>query len=428
MTLMERARKGEIPDELYEVARREGKSPEEIRDGVLSGRIVVVKNKNRDIVPLAIGDGLRTKVNANIGTSEAQTDPAIEIRKLEAALEAKTDAIMDLSTAGDIPEIRKKLIRNSPVAFGTVPIYEVAIDKVRAGEPMVMMTPQEILMKIEEHARQGVDFVTIHAGIRKFIVEELEKMPRMMDFVSRGGSFIAEWIAYNNKENPLYEYFDDILDIARTYELTLSLGDGCRPGSIADSTDWAQIAELVQIGELVERCRKAGVQAMVEGPGHIPVHQVAMNVKLEKSICKGAPFYVLGPIVTDIAPGYDHIVSAIGGAIAAASGADFLCYVTRAEHLSLPTPEDVREGVIACRIAAHAGDLAKGIPGAYEWDYELSKARADFNWEKVFELAIDGKTAKEIYSRFPINNNHVCSMCGTFCALKKIGEIRRSRM
>lgn len=427
MTVLEKARKGKITDEMIEIAKLERKSPEEIRDGIAEGRIVLVKNVKRNIVPLALGDGLRTKVNANIGTSEAQPDIELELKKLACAIEAKTDAVMDLSTAGDIPRIRKKIIENSPVPVGTVPIYEVAIDKVRNNEPMVAMRAEEILMKIEEHASQGVDFVTVHAGIRKFIVDRLKENPRMMDFVSRGGSFIAEWIFYNDQENPLYEYFDDLLDIARTYELVLSLGDGCRPGCIADSTDWAQMAELMQIGELVERCRKAGVQAIVEGPGHIPIHQVVLNVKLEKAICKGAPFYVLGPLVTDIAPGYDHIVSAIGGAIAASAGADFLCYVTRAEHLSLPTPEDVREGVIATRIAAHAGDIAKGIKGASDWDFELSKARAQFNWERVFELAVDPKLAKEIYSRFPVSDSTICSMCGSFCALKKMGEIRKAR-
>jgi phosphomethylpyrimidine synthase len=427
MTLMEMAKSGKITDEMKLAAELEGCKPEYIRDGLAEGTIILVKNRLRNIAPLAIGKGLRTKVNANIGTSENKCDIQFELEKLNSALEAKADAVMDLSTSGDLKSIRETILKNSPVPVGTVPVYETAVNKAVNNEPMVTMTDEELLMTIEEHARQGVDFVTIHCGIRKFIVDRLAEHPRLMDFVSRGGSFIAEWIFYNQKENPLYERFDDIIEIARSYELVLSLGDGCRPGAIADASDWAQMAELLQIAELVERCRKAGVQAMVEGPGHIPIHQIEMNVRVQKSVCKGAPFYVLGPIVTDIAPGYDHITSAIGGAIAAASGADFLCYVTRTEHLALPSPDDVREGVFAARIAAHAGDIAKGISGAEKWDFEMSSARATVNWERMFALAIDEKLAREIRSKIPASTDEVCSMCGEYCALKKMGEIRRAR-
>ncbi|MCD6098612.1 phosphomethylpyrimidine synthase ThiC [bacterium] len=425
MTIIEKAQKGIITEQMRLVAEEENLSPEFIRKGVASGTIAIIKNNKREIKPLAVGEGLRTKVNANIGTSEDIADVKLELEKLKAAVDAKADAVMDLSTGGDLRSIREQIIKNSPVAVGTVPIYEVSVNKFRSGEGMIRMTPDEIFDTIEAQAEQGVDFMTVHCGVTRSTVERLEKSGRIVDVVSRGGAFLIMWMYYNKRENPLYEYFDRLLEIAHRYDVTLSLGDGLRPGGLPDATDRPQVQEMIFLGELVKKAREKGVQAIIEGPGHIPINEIEMNVKLEKKLCHNAPFYVLGPLVTDIAAGYDHITAAIGGAIAAAAGADFLCYVTRTEHLSLPDVDAVREGVIAARIAAHAGDIAKGVKGAYEQDLEMSKARHALDWEKMLSLAIDPKRASKLRSAAPPTDEDVCTMCGEYCALKRLGEIRR---
>lgn len=426
MSLLEEVEKGNAEEIVDQVADKEPLSSEELRKKLLEGKVVIPLNDKRDFPPIGIGEGLTTKVNANLGTSKDKDSIDFELKKLRAALDAGTDTVMDLSTGGDLEKIRKKIIDNSPVPLGTVPIYETSVRVVSQDKPMIQMTPDEIFDTIEEQAKQGVDFITVHCGVTMKVVEMLyEKKTRLIDIVSRGGSFLVEWIHYNEKENPLYAQFDRLLDIAKKYELTLSLGDGLRPGAIDDATDRLQIMELTDLGTLVSKAREAGVQAIVEGPGHVPVDEIEMNIKLQKSLCDDAPFYVLGPIVTDIAPGYDHITAAIGGAMAASYGADFLCYVTRAEHLALPDIEAVKEGVYATRIAAHAGDIAKGIPGAKEWDNKISKARNDLDWEEMISLALNKNLAEDIRGKSSPEDEDVCSMCGEFCALKKIGELRR---
>ncbi len=424
MTLVEQARSGVELPEFREVAEYEGVLLEHVIRGVAEGRIVIPKNNSRPrgVRSVGIGDGLSVKVNANIGTSADVADIGNELSKLRAALEAGADTVMDLSTGGDLVAVRKAIIEHSSVPVGTVPIYEAAVRLRTQGKPVVKMTPDELFETIEEQAKQGVDFMTVHAGLTARAVELLISAGRVMNVVSRGGAFLFQWIRYNERENPLYEHFDRLLEIARRYDVTLSLGDGMRPGAIVDATDRPQIEELIALGELVDRAREAGVQAMVEGPGHIPLHQIETNIRLQKSLCKGAPFYVLGPVVTDIAPGYDHITSAIGGAWAAYFGADFLCYVTRTEHLSLPDVDAVREGVIVTRIAAHAADVARGNRRAIEWDEKMSRARFDLDWEKQIKLAIDPKRAKAIRSATPPSDENVCTMCGEYCALKLVRE------
>ncbi len=419
MTQLEAARKGIITPEMEDVARAEGYSPEEIRERVAQGRIVITKNvKHTHCKATGIGHGLRTKVNANIGTSSDLVDLEEELAKLHAALEAGADAVMDLSTGGDLDVIRKRIVEESPVPVGTVPIYQAAIESRRREQPVVEMSVDEIFEAIRKHAEDGVDFVTVHCGVTRETVARMEKEGRILGVVSRGGAFLIAWMQYNNRENPLYEYYDRLLELAREYDLTLSLGDGFRPGCLADATDRGQIQELIVIGELVQRAWDAGVQVMVEGPGHVPLDQVAANMVLQKRLCHGAPFYVLGPLVTDVAPGYDHIVAAIGGAIAASNGADFICYVTPSEHLRLPTVDDVREGVIAARIAGHAADLVKGVPGAREWDLEMAKARWDLDWDRQIRLAIDPARARAMRETRPPREEEVCTMCGEFCAIK----------
>lgn len=425
MTRIERARKGIITDEIKLVAERENISVEELLRGLSDGRIVVPLNRKRRIEkPCAIGEGVRTKVNANIGTSPDMCDIEFEIKKLRVAIEAGADTVMDLSTGGDIGEIRRKLLSVCEVPFGTVPIYEAGIRAIEKYGAIVRMREEDIFDAIREQAEDGVDFMTIHAGLTMKGVERLKRQGRLTDVVSRGGTFLTGWMIHNERENPLYEKFDLVLEIAREYDITLSLGDGLRPGSISDSSDRAQIDELLTIGELVDRAREAGVQVMVEGPGHVPINEIEANVLLEKKICRGAPFYVLGPIVTDIASSYDHIAAAIGGAIASACGADFLCYVTPSEHLSIPSPEDVREGVIGARIAAHAGDIAKGIRGAREWDDRMSAARKRLDWETQIKLSIDPEKARKMHERFP-SRGVGCSMCGKYCAVELINEFLR---
>ena len=424
MTQLEYAKQGKITPEMELVAQLEGVSPEFIRTGIARGEIVLpFNNRYRIEKPVAIGKGVRTKVNANIGSSTDVADLELELAKVRAAIDAGADTIMDLSTGNDIGEFRRAIRKAFPGPMGTVPIYEAAIEAAKQHGGIIFMTPDLIFDVIERHAKDGVDFITVHAGVTFAALDRLRATGRVTDIVSRGATFLLVWMLKNKEENPLYTQFDRLLEIAREYDLTLSLGDGFRPGSIADSTDAAQIHELMTLGELQQRALKAGVQVMIEGPGHIPIHMVAENVKLEKQLCHNAPFYVLGPVVTDIAPGYDHITAGIGAAIAAAAGADFICYVTPSEHLALPTPDEVYEGVIAARIAAHAGDIAKGVKGAYDWDLRMSQARKKLDWNKMAELAIDPtKVRKRRAESLPAVPD-VCTMCGKYCAIKLLMDV-----
>lgn len=407
---------------LTAVTRREGLKLKELKELLTKGQVVILKNKKRKITPVAIGRKTRVKVNANIGTSPDRADLAMELEKLRGAITAGADTVMDLSVGGDVDEVRRAILQESTVPVGTVPIYQVALTarKRRVSFPEVKV--KDIFQCIEKHLADGVDFITVHCGITQKTLETLRARPRLGGVVSRGGMMMIEWMRYNQKENPLYEFYDELLTLTKEFQATFSLGDGLRPGALADATDEAQIRELVTIGELVQRARAAGVQVMVEGPGHIPLDQIEANVLLEKTVCDGAPFYVLGPLVTDIACGYDHIAAAIGGAVAAWFGADLLCYVTPSEHLGLPDIEDVREGVIASRIAAHAADIARRHPGAMEWDNSLSRFRANLNWEKMLAESLDPKRAKEIFSLLTSRTKGACTMCGEFCAVKKTKE------
>lgn len=403
------------------IAKDEGVDIEFIRRGLAQGRIVTPKNKKRALSkPCGIGEGLKTKINANIGTSKDSSDIAHEIKKLDLAVSLGSDTIMDLSTGPKIKETRKAILRNSTVPVGTVPIYEIAINGLKKYGRIKDITIDEMFDCLEEQAEDGVDFFTIHAGVTRKALDILKTNPRILDIVSRGGAFLAEWMIGNRKENPFYEYFDRVLKIAKRYDITLSLGDGLRPGAVQDATDMPQITELITLGELRRKAHKAGVQVMIEGPGHVPINQIEANVLLEKSICDRAPFYVLGPLVTDIAPGYDHITAAIGGAIAGSAGADFLCYVTPSEHLRLPTLEDVKEGVIATKIAAHAADIAKGIRDAINWDIDISKARRARDWKRQFELAIDKVKPREYRSKSKPGLEDVCTMCSEYCSIKMV--------
>ncbi len=423
MTILEAARKGLVTEEIKSAARREGLDPEFIRLSVADGTAVITRNRlHRSIEGLAIGRGLRTKVNANIGSSQDIADPEEELKKLKAAIDAGADAVMDLSTGGDVDAIRKAIMRESTVPVGTVPVYQAALEAAGRKKSFVELGAEDFFEVIEKHAEDGVDFITVHCGVTMEALRKVEDEGRIMGIVSRGGALMAEWMRYNKKENPLYEHYDRLLDIAKRYDMVLSLGDGLRPGCLADATDRAQVHELVTLGELAKRAFDHGVQAMIEGPGHVPIDQIEANILLQKRVCRGAPFYVLGPLVTDIAPGYDHITSAIGGAIAAAKGADFLCYVTPSEHLRLPTVEDVRAGVIASRIAAHAGDIAKGVWGAVDRDIELSRARKALDWDTQIRLSIDPERARRLRDESPPGDDEVCTMCGSLCAIKIGGQ------
>lgn len=422
MTQLEIARAGKLSPEMKIVAEQEHLDPEFVRSGIEAGTIVIPRNVHHNLdKPCGVGAGLRTKVNANIGTSADFPNVEDELEKCRIAVEAGADAMMDLSTGGDLAAVRKAIVDNCPVPLGTVPIYEAAVKAADNGS-VVDLSEDDLFRVIERNAEDGVDFLTIHCGITQESVGRLQSQGRIADVVSRGGAFLVCWMLANGRENPLYARFDDLLDICRKHDVTLSLGDGMRPGCLADATDRTQIQELIILGELVDRCRKAGVQAMVEGPGHVPMQQVITNVQIQKSLCKGAPFYVLGPLVTDVAPGYDHITSAIGGAIAAAAGVDFLCYVTPSEHLGLPGPDEVREGVIASRIAAHAGDIAKGIKGAIDWDREMSVARKALDWDKQMELAMDPIKFRKFRTERATEAEKVCSMCGKYCAMKVVDD------
>jgi phosphomethylpyrimidine synthase len=414
-----------IPESLIKRIAEEEKVPaEHISRGLAQGTIAVPMNRNRRLLkPMAVGAGLRIKVNANIGTSQDISDPAAELEKLRAALGAGADAVMDLSTGGDLDAIRREIISQCPVPLGTVPLYQAAVEAVGKGKSLVEMTVDEIFQVIEKQAKDGVDFMTVHCGVTREALARLKEQGRTAGVVSRGGALTIEWMAFNKKENPLYEHYDRLLEVAREHSVTLSLGDGLRPGCLADATDRAQVQELLLLGELVDRARAAGVQTMVEGPGHVPINQIETNVRLQKELCRGAPFYVLGPLVTDIAPGYDHITAAIGGAWAAYFGADFLCYVTPAEHLRLPTVEDVREGVVVLRIAAHAADIARGVPGAADWDLAMSKARKDLDWKRQIELSINPPLAREIFESAPKKDTGECTMCGQYCAMKRMSQV-----
>jgi phosphomethylpyrimidine synthase len=417
MTQMELARKGTVSPQMKHIAEKEGVETDFIVQGLADGEIIIPANINHtNLIPCGIGKGLRTKVNANIGTSPDFCDLNTELRKLQTAIEFGADTVMDLSTGGDISAIRRAIMRASTVPVGTVPIYQAGIEAIEHRGAIVNMTVDVIFSVIEEHAKDGVDFMTVHCGVTQASLARLKNQGRMTDIVSRGGAFLIGWMLHNDRENPLYQYYDRLLDLALEYDFALSLGDGLRPGCIADATDRAQIEELIILGELVERSKKAGVQAMIEGPGHLPLNQIATNVQLEKSLCRGAPFYVLGPLVTDVGAGYDHITAAIGGAIAAVAGADFLCYVTPTEHLSLPNVEDVKEGVIASRIAAHAADIVKGVKGAKEWDERMSKARKALDWETQAKLSLNPELSQQVHSKIPASGV-TCSMCGKYCAM-----------
>lgn len=423
MTQMLAARAGEITPAMRRVAEKEEVSPEFVRQGVAEGTIVIPANINhKSLDPAGFGKGLRTKINANIGTSTSFPDIEKELAKLKVVLESGADAVMDLSTGGEIDRGRRRIIEESTIAVGTVPIYQAFLENREKRGSMIAMSAEDLFEVIERHCADGVDFITVHCGITLEVMERIKNQSRITDIVSRGGSFLTGWMLHHGKENPLYEQYDRLLEICLRYDVTLSLGDGLRPGCLADATDRAQIQELIILGELVDRARAKGVQAMVEGPGHVPLDQIAANVQVQKTLCKGAPFYVLGPLVTDIAPGYDHITSAIGGTVAAAAGADFLCYVTPAEHLGLPTLEDVREGIMASRIAAHAADIVKGVPGALDWDKQMAKARKALDWDQQIALAIDPKKAAKFRQERNPEGHEACTMCGDFCAMKIVAQ------
>ncbi|MCK9151932.1 phosphomethylpyrimidine synthase [Methanobacterium alcaliphilum] len=422
MTQMEQAKKGKITSEMEDVARNEDVDIQKIIRGLSNGRIVIPKNINGECSPCAIGEGLTTKINANIGSSSEKEDISQEIEKALVAVQYGAHAVMDLSTGPDLNEVRKAILGAIDVPIGTVPIYEAGVAACARDGAVVDMDEDDMFQAIENQAKEGVDFMTIHCGINKDTVNKLRKSERLMGIVSRGGAFLAAWIMQNQQENPLYQNYEYLLEIAYEYDITLSLGDGLRPGCLSDATDIPQIQELITLGQLVQRARDADVQCMVEGPGHVPLDQIVANMKIQKTICKGAPFYVLGPIVTDMAPGYDHITSAIGGAIAASSGADFLCYVTPAEHLAIPGIEEVKEGVIASKIAAQAADISLGIKSAWENEKKMSNARKNFAWEEQFNLAFDSEKPKKYRKECPVKEEDMCSMCGEYCALRLVKD------
>ncbi|MFQ6107246.1 MAG: phosphomethylpyrimidine synthase ThiC [Thermoplasmata archaeon] len=421
MTLMRRARKGIIP-EIEAISKAEGKPPKKLQSLVLEGRVIIPSNPIHSPEPLGIGEGLRVKINANIGTSQDHHDLKEELEKAAVAVEYGADTIMDLSTGGDIDEVRRMMVKEVRVPIGSVPIYQAALKAAKNGS-ILDMTEDDMFSGIELHAKDGIDFMTVHCGVTKESVRSIKDSVRITDIVSRGGIFLASWILHRGEENPLYSNFDYLLEMAQEYDFALSLGDGLRPGCIADATDGPQLQELLIIGELVRRARDRDVQVIVEGPGHVPLNQIEANVRVEKTVCEGAPFYVLGPIVTDIAPGYDHITGAIGGALAAFYGADFLCYVTPAEHLALPTVEDVKEGVVSSRIAAHAADVARGRN--LEQDNDMARARKALDWEKMLGTAVDPEKARLYRKRRKPKDDEVCSMCGDVCAIKIASDFIR---
>ena len=421
-TQMDAAKKGIVTPQMKVVAQKEYMSCEKLMELVAKGQVVICANKlHTSLDPEGVGSMLRTKINVNLGVSRDCKDYDIEMQKVMSAVELGAEAIMDLSSHGDTQPFRQKLVRECPAMIGTVPVYDSVIHYQR---DLSELTPKDFIDVVRLHAQDGVDFVTLHCGITRKTIEQIREHKRKMNIVSRGGSLVFAYMSMTGNENPFYEYFDEILDICKEYDVTISLGDACRPGCLADATDVCQIEELVRLGELTKRAWAHNVQVMVEGPGHMPLNQVAANMEIQKSICMGAPFYVLGPLVTDIAPGYDHITGAIGGAVAAMNGAAFLCYVTSAEHLALPNVDDVRQGIIASKIAAHAADIAKGIPHARDIDDKMADARRRLDWEAQFECALDEKTARKIRdSRRPEDDHSdTCSMCGKFCAVRSMNK------
>ncbi len=423
MTQLKQARLNKITPEMEQVAQFEDCDVETLRSLIADGKVVIPHNRRRRSKKVCgIGKGLRTKVNANIGTSIDYQSVEEELKKLRAVEEAQADAVMDLSTGGDLRIIRQRIMENCSISIGSVPIYEAAVDAVKNKHSVRDMSAKNMFDAVRRHCEDGIDFITVHCGATRGVLKHLVNDKRVCGVVSRGGSFLVDWMSFHNKENPLYELFDEILSIAYEFDVTLSLGDALRPGALADACDRAQIYELNVLAELTQRAWEANVQVIVEGPGHVPLNQIQTQIQLQKELCKGAPFYVLGPIVTDIAPGYDHITSAIGGAIAAAAGADFLCYVTPTEHLSLPNPDDVHDGVMAARIAAHAADIAKGIKSAWEWDKTMSQLRRKRDWEGQFSTCIDPAHAKKIREKGTPQDADVCSMCAEFCVFKVADE------
>ncbi|GAB4488541.1 MAG: phosphomethylpyrimidine synthase ThiC [Thermodesulfovibrionales bacterium] len=425
MTRIETAKKGIITDEVAAVAASEGLAAEQLAADIAAGLSTIPVNRHRTITPLGIGRNMRTKINANIGTSKDRIAIADEMEKLAVLVKYGADAVMDLSTGGPIRELRRAMLGKSPIAVGTVPIYEAAVTAAEQKGSIAKMTADDFFRVIEDHARDGVDFVTVHSGLTRRAIERLTSEGRILDVVSRGGSFLVEWMISNDKENPLLEQFDRLLDIAREHDMTLSLGDGMRPGCLADATDRTQIEELLTLGEQRDAALDKGVQVIIEGPGHVPLNQVELNIRLQKEICKGAPFYVLGPLVTDIGMGYDHVSAAIGGAIAAAAGADFLCYVTPAEHIRLPTIEDVKEGVIVAKLAAHAADIAKGVRGALDRDIAMARCRKALDWNGQIRLSLDPDKVRSWRAEVPPTETEVCSMCGEFCAIRTVERALR---
>jgi phosphomethylpyrimidine synthase len=423
MTQIEAARSNQITDAMRQVAQKEGLTAETVREKVAAGVVVIPKNRNRNCQACGIGQGLKTKVNANIGTSPSHCNLKEELKKLDTAVAAGADAVMDLSTGGNLDRILQTILKHSPVIVGTVPIYKVVSKLMAENKAAVEMTADDLMEEIEMQAVAGVDFITVHCGITRQSLSVLKGCDRVMGMVSRGGTFLAEWIVAHKEENPLYAQYDRLLEICREHDVTLSLGDGLRPGAIHDAEDRAQISEMLILGELARRARNAGVQVMIEGPGHVPLGRIAGDVQLQKRVCDNAPYYVLGPLPTDIAPGYDHLVGAIGGAVAAASGVDFLCYLTPAEHLHLPTIQDVHDGVMATRIAAHIGDLEKGLPGAENWDRTMSLARRKFDWDTMYSQAIDPQLARKRRMQTEDHHRDVCTMCGDLCAIKTFDRI-----
>lgn len=422
LTQPEQAKKGNITPEMEYVAEKENIDVEKLRKNVACGQVVILKNEVANTKPTGVGKDLHTKINANIGSSTEQESVEGELEKLDILLKYGADAVMDLSTGPKLNEIRQKIRAKTDIPLGTVPLYEAGAVTLKDEKAMVDMDPDILFKTIENQAKEGVDFITVHCGITKDSVKAVDDSERLMGIVSRGGALTAAWIMHNECENPLYSEYDYLLDICREYDVTLSLGDGLRPGCTHDATDIAQIRELTTLGRLVKRSKNAGVQVMVEGPGHVPITQVQANMQIQKTICDGAPFYVLGPLVTDIAPGYDHITAAIGASIAGASGADFLCYVTPAEHLCIPNKEHVKQGVIASKIAAQVSDVAKGLPSAIKREEDMAHAREDFDWDKQFELSVDPQQAREYYESQKADDDEMCSMCGDFCAIKMIKD------
>ena len=421
-TQMDAARKGIITPQMEVVAKKERMPVDQLRQLVAEGKVVICANKLHTCLdPEGIGSMLRTKINVNLGVSRDCKDYDVEMQKVMAAVNMGAEAIMDLSSHGDTQPFRQKLTRECPAIIGTVPVYDSVIHYRR---DLATLSAQDFIDVVRLHAQDGVDFVTLHCGITRKTIEQIRRHKRKMNIVSRGGSLVFAWMSMTGQENPFYEYYDQILDICEEYDVAISLGDACRPGCLADATDVCQIEELVRLGELTKRAWDHNVQVMVEGPGHVPLDQVAANMKVQQTLCMGAPFYVLGPLVTDIAPGYDHITAAIGGAVAAMNGAAFLCYVTPAEHLALPNLEDVKQGIIASNIAAHAADIAKGVPGAREQDDRMSDARRALDWDAQYACALDPETAKAIRSSRMPEDDHsdTCSMCGKFCAVRSMNK------